>query len=41
MSVEDGLRLEDDFTTYIMSTKHFEEGIAAFREKRRPKFDGK
>jgi len=41
MSLEDGLRLEDDFQTYIMSTKDFEEGIAAFREKRRPKFEGK
>jgi len=41
MSLEDGLRLEDDFQTYIMSTKDFEEGITAFLEKRKPKFEGK
>jgi enoyl-CoA hydratase/carnithine racemase len=41
MSFEDGLKLEDDFQRYIMSTKDFEEGITAFREKRKPKFEGK
>jgi enoyl-CoA hydratase/carnithine racemase len=41
MSLEDGLQLEDDFQRYIMSTKDFKEGISAFREKRRPKFEGK
>ena len=41
MSLENGLRLEDDFQTYIMSTKDFEEGITAFLEKRKPKFEGK
>ena len=41
MSLEEGLRLEDDFQRYIMSTKDFEEGITAFREKRKPKFEGK
>ena len=41
MSLEEGLRLEDDFQRYIMSTKDFEEGITAFREKRKPKFKGK
>ena len=41
MSLEDGLQLEDDFQRYIMSTKDFEEGITAFREKRKPKFEGK
>jgi len=41
MSLEEGLRLEDDFQTYIMSTKDFEEGLMAFREKRKPKYEGK
>jgi enoyl-CoA hydratase/carnithine racemase len=40
MSLEDGLRLEDDLQTYIMSTKDFEEGLSAFREKRKPKYTG-
>jgi len=41
MSLEDGLRLEDEFTRYIMSTRDFEEGITAFRDKRKPKYEGK
>jgi len=41
MSLEDGLRLEDEFTRYIMSTRDFEEGITAFSEKRKPKYEGK
>jgi len=41
LSLEDGLRLEDDFQTYIGSTKDFEEGLTAFREKRKPKYIGK
>jgi enoyl-CoA hydratase/carnithine racemase len=41
MSLEEGLRLEDDFQTYIMSTRDFEEGLSAFREKRKPKYTGK
>jgi len=41
MSLEDGLRLEDDFQRYIMSTKDFEEGITAFAEKRKPNFEGR
>ena len=40
MSLEDGLRLEDDLQTYIMSTKDFEEGLSAFREKRKPEYTG-
>jgi enoyl-CoA hydratase/carnithine racemase len=40
MSLEDGLRLEDDFQTYVMSTRDFEEGLSAFREKRKPKYAG-
>ena len=41
MSLEEGLRLEDDLQTYIMSTKDFEEGLSAFREKRKPKYTAK
>lgn len=41
LSLEEGLRLEDDYQTYIMSTKDFEEGMTAFREKRKPKYEGK
>jgi enoyl-CoA hydratase/carnithine racemase len=41
MSLEEGLRLEDDFQTHIMSTRDFEEGLSAFREKRKPKWEGK
>ncbi len=41
MSLEDGLRLEDDFQTYVMSTRDFEEGLSAFREKRKPKYTGR
>jgi enoyl-CoA hydratase/carnithine racemase len=41
MSLEDGLQLEDDLTRYVMSTKDFQEGITAFAEKRKPKFEGK
>jgi enoyl-CoA hydratase/carnithine racemase len=40
MSLDDGLRLEDDLQTYIMSTRDFEEGLSAFREKRKPKYTG-
>lgn len=38
MSLEDGLRLEESFTRYIVSTEDFAEGIKAFAERRRPKF---
>lgn len=41
MSLEDGLRLEDDLQTYIMSTRDFEEGLTSFREKRKPRYVGK
>lgn len=41
MGLEEGLQLEDDFQTYIMSTKDFAEGLAAFREKRKPKYESK
>jgi enoyl-CoA hydratase len=41
MSLDEGLQLEDDLSRYITSTKDFEEGITAFREKRKPEFKGK
>jgi enoyl-CoA hydratase/carnithine racemase len=41
MSLDDGLQLEDDLTRYVMSTSDFEEGITAFKEKRKPKFEGR
>ena len=41
MSLEEGLRLEDDFTTSIMATEDFEEGITAFAEKRKPTYRAK
>ena len=40
MSLEEGLKLEDDFQTYIMSTRDFDEGLRAFREKRKPEYKG-
>jgi enoyl-CoA hydratase/carnithine racemase len=40
MSLEEGLRLEDDLQTYIMSTEDFGEGLSAFREKRKPRCTG-
>lgn len=41
MSLDEGLRLEDDFQTFILSTQDFEAGLTAFREKRKPNFEGK
>jgi enoyl-CoA hydratase/carnithine racemase len=41
MSLDDGLRLEDSLTQFIVSTKDFSEGTQAFIEKRKPKFEGK
>ncbi len=40
VSLEEGLRIEDDLQTYIMSTRDFEEGLSAFREKRKPEYKG-
>jgi enoyl-CoA hydratase/carnithine racemase len=41
LSLDDGLQLEDEFQSIIMSTEDFEEGIAAFRDKRKYEFKGK
>ena len=41
MPLDEALRLEDDFQTVILSTRDFEEGLTAFREKRKPKFEGR
>jgi enoyl-CoA hydratase/carnithine racemase len=41
MTLEEGLQLEEDMTQHIMATEDFEEGIKAFAEKRKPKFQGK
>jgi enoyl-CoA hydratase/carnithine racemase len=41
MGLEDALRLEDDFQTYILNTEDCREGFAAFAEKRKPKWKGK
>ena len=41
MSLEEGLQLEDDLERYVMSTEDFEEGILAFKEKRKYTFKGK
>jgi len=41
MSVEDGLRFEYSLFQHVLSTKDFEEGIAAFLGGRKPRFEGK
>jgi enoyl-CoA hydratase/carnithine racemase len=41
MSLDEGLALEEDLSRRIMATEDFEEGIAAFREKRKPEYHGK
>ncbi len=41
LPLDEALRLEDDFQTLIMRTGDFEEGFAAFREKRKPEWQGK
>jgi enoyl-CoA hydratase/carnithine racemase len=41
MTLEQGLRLEADLYLLLHTTMDRTEGIQAFREKRRPKFEGK
>ena len=41
MTLDEGLRLEALLTPSIVFSKDFEEGIKAFSDKRKPKFEGK
>jgi enoyl-CoA hydratase/carnithine racemase len=41
MGLEQGLRLETTLTPRVVFSQDFEEGLAAFAEKRKPKFEGK
>jgi enoyl-CoA hydratase/carnithine racemase len=41
MTLEQGLRLEADLYLLIHTSKDRKEGIQAFREKRKPRFEGK
>jgi enoyl-CoA hydratase/carnithine racemase len=41
MTLEQGLRLEADLYLLIHTSKDRTEGIQAFQEKRKPKFEGK
>jgi enoyl-CoA hydratase/carnithine racemase len=41
MTLEQGLRLEADLYFLLHTTQDRQEGIKAFREKRRPEFEGK
>jgi enoyl-CoA hydratase/carnithine racemase len=41
MTLEDGLKLEADIFAKLTATEDMYEGLAAFLEKRRPKFQDK
>jgi enoyl-CoA hydratase/carnithine racemase len=41
LGLEDGLRLETTLTPAVVFSKDFEEGIKAFAEKRKPKFEAR
>jgi enoyl-CoA hydratase len=41
LGLEEGLRLESVLTPPLVYSKDFEEGINAFLEKRKPKFEGR
>ncbi len=41
LGLEEGLRLESTLSPAVVFSKDFEEGITAFAEKRKPKFEGR
>ena len=41
LSLEDGLRLENDLNAYLYTTEDFTEGTTAFMEKRKPDYKAK
>lgn len=41
LGLEEGLRFEHSLTPAVVFSRDFEEGIKAFAEKRKPKFEGK
>jgi enoyl-CoA hydratase/carnithine racemase len=41
MGLEEGLELELTLTPRLVYSKDFEEGIKAFAEKRKPKYEGR
>lgn len=41
MGLEEGLRLEASLNASVVSSRDFDEGMRAFQEKRKPKFEGR